>query len=63
MVIIYTGGFEFQSMRRYKDFEDIGKKYLSRNILVIAIQFRIGYFGLFGNLIGKGAILRLFVIG
>nr|CAD2133453.1 unnamed protein product [Meloidogyne enterolobii] len=45
LVLVYTGGFETQSMRRYKDFEDIGKKYLSKGILVIAVQFRIGFLG------------------
>uniref|UniRef100_A0A914KW32 Carboxylic ester hydrolase n=1 Tax=Meloidogyne incognita TaxID=6306 RepID=A0A914KW32_MELIC len=45
LVLIYTGGFETQSMRRYKDFEDIGRKYLSKGILVIAVQFRIGFLG------------------
>ena len=45
LVLFYTAGFQSQSMRRYKDFEDIGKKYLSRGIIVVAVQFRIGFFG------------------
>ncbi|KAF7635838.1 Carboxylic ester hydrolase [Meloidogyne graminicola] len=32
-------------MRRYKDFVDIGRKYLSKGIIVIAVQFRIGFLG------------------
>uniref|UniRef100_A0A1I8BWM2 Transposase n=1 Tax=Meloidogyne hapla TaxID=6305 RepID=A0A1I8BWM2_MELHA len=32
-------------MRRYKDYVDIGRKYLSKGIVVIAIQFRIGFLG------------------
>jgi hypothetical protein len=32
-------------MRRYSDFEEIGRKYLSRSILVVTIDFRLGVLG------------------
>jgi hypothetical protein len=45
LLLVYTGGFEFQSMRRYQDYDEIARKFLARGIAVMAVQFRIGYFG------------------
>ncbi|KAL3082701.1 hypothetical protein niasHS_010503 [Heterodera schachtii] len=44
LVLIYVGGFEVGT-RRYKNYEEIGQKFLARDIVVATIQFRIGFLG------------------
>uniref|UniRef100_A0A914I054 Carboxylesterase type B domain-containing protein n=1 Tax=Globodera rostochiensis TaxID=31243 RepID=A0A914I054_GLORO len=44
LVAIYVGGFEVGT-RRYKNYTEIGHKFLSRDIAVATIQFRIGFLG------------------
>uniref|UniRef100_A0A183CH80 COesterase domain-containing protein n=1 Tax=Globodera pallida TaxID=36090 RepID=A0A183CH80_GLOPA len=44
LVAIYVGGFEV-GPRRYKNYTEIGHKFLSRDIAVATIQFRIGFLG------------------
>ncbi|KAH7711698.1 CRE-GES-1 protein [Aphelenchoides avenae] len=45
MVIIHGGGFAFGSAMHYRDSADLGNSFVSKGIVVVAIQYRLGVYG------------------
>ncbi|KAL3106282.1 hypothetical protein niasHT_013825 [Heterodera trifolii] len=45
LVLIHGGAFSIGSARQFADHRDIGAKFVSHGIVVVAIQYRLGVFG------------------
>ena len=48
LVIIHGGGFESGSSHTYGNYADVGAKFVSRGIVVVAFNYRLGWNG-FGS--------------
>lgn len=46
MVIIHGGGFVFGSALAYRDYYDISDNFISKGIVVVTIQYRLGVEGM-----------------
>jgi carboxylesterase type B len=46
LVLIHGGFFSIGSARKFSNFEYIGEKLVTRGIVVVALQYRLGFLGL-----------------
>jgi carboxylesterase type B len=45
MFMVHGGGFEKGNSARYANVNEIGRKFTSKGIIIVAIQYRLGQFG------------------
>lgn len=45
--MVHGGGFEEGNSARYANVDQVGRKFVSKGIIVIAIQYRLGVLGWF----------------
>lgn len=60
MVLVHGGGFAFGSAMYYRDYQDIAENFVSKGIVVVAIQYRLGVYGMFRRPQNGASFTQLF---
>jgi hypothetical protein len=51
LVLIHGGGFEFGGASIFDNYTDIGRRFVARGLVVVAIQYRLSVLGIFYKII------------